>query len=526
LTRATPPSKSPSATSWLRIALAVLVTGGLIALAAGVAYMIITGRSLPFALSDSQSQTTSEVSTNDLTAFPEATASPTDPVPTATAMPFATPTETPTSGPPMQRAIVNTDTVDLYSGPGIGYPVIGQATLGQPFHPVAQDSGGNWLEICCPAQPITATAWISAELVAVIGSIATLPVSTPPPMPPTAEAPVVETVPQSANPAAAQARPAAGIPGPGGFGAPGENNPLTGLPLPPEERNRRPLIVCINNDYAARPQFGTSRAAVIYEYLMEGYGITRFSAIYYGAGSEQIGPVRSARLINLSLGALYDAGLVCSGASDPVRFSLKNDAPFPYMDIDLDDPSNNRYTVSLGQDYRTRLRTSTDGMRRWLADWSQERAPSLRGFTFGDLPVGGAPATAINIPYPTATGSQVAYRYDPGSGRYLRFLGGVPHLDGNSGSQLALETVIVQYVPHEPTDIVEDSLGSTSIGINLFGGGRAMLFRNGVGFEGTWKSESQGDTPHFYDGEGREIPLKPGNSWISVVPLTYAIAYQ
>ena len=76
---------------------------------------------------------------------------------------------------------------------------------------------------------------------------------------------------------------------------------------------------------------------------MEGYGITRFSAIFYGTEAAQIGPVRSARLINYYMGALYDAGLICSGASDRVRYSLKHDAPFPYMDIDLDDPSNARY---------------------------------------------------------------------------------------------------------------------------------------------------------------------------------------
>ncbi|NJN82194.1 MAG: DUF3048 domain-containing protein, partial [Caldilineaceae bacterium] len=47
----------------------------------------------------------------------------------------------------------------------------------------------------------------------------------------------------------------------------------------------------------------------------------------------RVGPVRSARLINYYMGALYDAGLTCSGASDAVRYSLKHEAPFPYMDI-------------------------------------------------------------------------------------------------------------------------------------------------------------------------------------------------
>jgi hypothetical protein len=132
----------------------------------------------------------------------------------------------------------------------------------------------------------------------------------------------------------------------------------------------------------------------------------------------------------------------------------------------------------------------------------------------------------LKAPYPSSTGSQVAYRYDPGSGRYLCFLGGAPHLDGNNGRQLALDTVVVQYIPHETTDIVEDSLGSKSIRLNLFGSGQALVFRNGVGFEGTWRSDSGGDLPHFHDEQGQEIPLKLGRSWNSVVPLTYAIAYQ
>jgi hypothetical protein len=134
------------------------------------------------------------------------------------------------------------------------------------------------------------------------------------------------------------------------------------------------------------------------------------------------------------------------------------------------------------------------------------------------------PATSVAIPYPRATGSQVSYQYDPGSGRYLRYLGGSPHLDGNSGAQVAVENVIIQYVPHETTDIVEDSLGSLSIRLNLFGSGRAIVLRDGVAYEATWRSESRGDLPRFYGADGAEIPLKPGRSWISVAPLDYAVS--
>ncbi|MFQ5614159.1 MAG: DUF3048 domain-containing protein [Anaerolineae bacterium] len=457
--------------------------------------------------------------------------------PTPAAIPTATPTAaaTPLTVAPVQ-AVVNSDNVNLRGGPGTNYARLGQVQTGQAVEVVGRNADSSWWQICCPLED-GRESWISAEFLDVdappeAAQTAVAQVASPSTRTPTPEP---EPAPPSATPSpaggggqasAVTAPPANGLPGPGNFPPPGELNPLTGLRLDPELRNQRPVIVCINNDAAARPQHGTSRADVFYEYLMEGYGITRFSGIFYGETAERIGPVRSARLINFYLGALYNAPLLCSGGSDPVRYILKNEAPFPYLDIDLDDPANRRYSVSIGQDYRTRLQTDSERFRRWLADWGVEEPARMRGFTFGGLPAGGLPATAIDIPYPTVTGSQVAYTYQPSSGRYLRFLGDAPHLDGSTGQQLALDNVIVQVVPHEATDIVEDSLGSTSIRLNLFGQGPALVFRDGLAFEGTWRSDSRGDAPHFFDANGVEILLKPGKSWISVVPASYTIGFE
>jgi hypothetical protein len=170
------------------------------------------------------------------------------------------------------------------------------------------------------------------------------------------------------------------------------------------------------------------------------------------------------------------------------------------------------------------MRTSTGGLRRWLADLGVEKGPSIRSLTFGNAPSGGAPATTVTIPYPRGTGSQVAYAYR--DGRYFRSMGGGAHVDGATGAQLAYENVIVQFVTHEATNIVEDSLGSTSIRLNLFGGNRAIVFRDGQAFVGTWRSESRGDLPRFYDASGAEIPLKPGRTFFSIVPESYTINYQ
>lgn len=444
--------------------------------------------------------------------------------PTVTRTPTPTVTPAPTA-PPRLAAIVNVDLANVRNGPGTAYAIVGQAQNQATVELIGRSAEGDWWQLCCQTAGQD-EQWISAELVELAPeatrSLKQLPIVTPLPLPtPAPRAAAGES--GGSGSGGSGTGTGAGLPASGSFSPPGGVNGLTGLPLPAERAGQRPLIVCVNNDPAARPQLGLGQADIVYEYLMEGYGITRFSAIFYGEEAGQIGPVRSARLINYYMGALYGAGLICSGASDQVRYSLKHEAPFPYMDIDLDDPSNSRYSVSIGSDYRTRLRTSTAGGRRWLADWGVEQAPNLRGFTFGSLSGGGSPAQAVNIPYPY--GSTASYRYDSSSGRYLRSLGGVPHVDGNTGVQLAVENVIVQVVPHEATNIVEDSLGSTSIRLNLFGSGRAYLFRDGQVLIGTWRSESRGDLPRFYSDSGQELTLKPGKSWISIVPPTYAIEY-
>lgn len=444
-------------------------------------------------------------------------------VPTAKPAATATATAPPsTPSPPLAR--VNADLVNIRGGPGTNYAVVGEVRTGEQITVTGRTESGDWWRVCCPSGQ-DAESWVSAQFVDLqlpTGQSATaIPLATIPAPP----APVVQAASGgNAGGGGGGSGAGAGLPGAGGFGAVSGTNPFTGLGG--GRSGQRPLLVCVNNDYAARPQLGLSQADLVYEYLMEGYGITRFSALFYGEESSQIGPVRSARLINYYMGALYDAGLACSGASDQVRYLLKHEAPFPYMDIDLDDPSNNRYSVSIGSDYRTRLHTSTGGLRRWLGDWGVEKAPNVRGFTFGGAPGGGAPATFIAIPYPAGTACQVEYHYDSGSGRYLRFMGGIAHTDGNSGVQLAVENVIVQAVPHEATNIVEDSLGSTSIRLNLFGSGRALIFRDGQAYTGSWRSDSRGDLPHFFDQNGAEVPLKPGKSWISIVPPDYTVSYQ
>lgn len=406
--------------------------------------------------------------------------------------------------------------VNLRKGPGTEYHTVGKAKRGDLLPVTGRNEKGDWWQVEWEG----GKAWITGRYVEVDEAAAKVQIV---PAPPTPQPVVAIAAQRSSAPAQgpALANPPLPPPPPGN---PGSTNPLTGLPGDPARLARRPIAVVVNNSPAARPQYGLSAADVVYEYLMDGWYVTRFTAIFYGNEAEQIGPVRSARLINEQMTPQYQAALVASGASDKVRYILKYTVHFPYLDIDLDDPCNCTYCFSIGTYWETRLRTSTALLHKWLSGIGQERAPNLNAWPRSENLPDGTPASQIHIPYPS--NSVVDWRYDGARGRYLRSVCGTAHVDATTGQQLSAANVILLYAHHELTDMVEDALGTKGLRIELRGSGPVKVLRDGVVIEGAWRAEDPNQPPHFFDASGREIPLKPGNTWVQVVPTNYNVTLR
>src|ERR1051326_1607742 len=99
---------------------------------------------------------------------------------------------------------------------------------------------------------------------------------------------------------------------------------LTGLIAgDPSVLKRCVLAIKVENSTAARPQSGLQAADVVYEEIAEG-GITRFIAMYQSNGSNNVGPVRSARLVDPNILKLYNAVLVYSGAHPVVQAAVQH----------------------------------------------------------------------------------------------------------------------------------------------------------------------------------------------------------
>jgi len=280
------------------------------------------------------------------------------------------------------------------------------------------------------------------------------------------------------------------------------------------------LAVRIGNDPSIRPQEGLGQAEIVYEEIMDGWAFTRFTGLYLANEAGRLRPIRSARLSGLSIVPQYDAAYVHTGASDKIRWFI-SEATF----VDVDEYYHPKpYGVLSGYDWRGRVYTSVEKIREYLREKGLERDRRILGYVFDSQPPeeAGQPALSVHIPYPKACVAE--WRYDQESGRYLRWVQGEPHLEGLTGEQLAADNVIVLYAEHKKTDIVEDSLGNTAIDIVMTGSGRAQICRDGLVIEGRWVQEATSEPIQYYDDSGQAIPLRPGNTWIQLVPQDYEVA--
>jgi hypothetical protein len=302
-------------------------------------------------------------------------------------------------------------------------------------------------------------------------------------------------------------------------------NPFTGLPT---NNTQRPILIKVSNEAAVRPQTGLSLADVVIEGYAEG-NILRLNALYQTNLPEKVGSVRSCRLIDMELPVIFDSGLLCSGTSSGTLQRIVKSAA--YLDDRMMINNNGAFQYANGPLYRTRdarvphnLFGSAPKAMAVLQQRGKNGPTAFNTWRFdGAAPSGGSPLNVVTLPY---SSGRVGWAYNAGTSLWNRSMLGRPHTDRLNGKQLASANVVVVYVHHQLTDIREDSLGSRGIEIQLWGEGAAKFFRDGQVWDGKWSRPGSGIGLNFTDANGQPIPLKPGNTWIELVPIGFNIVVQ
>lgn len=326
--------------------------------------------------------------------------------------------------------------------------------------------------------------------------------------------------------------PPSGQIGPADF--PPEVNPLTGLQVTdPTVLNRRPLAIKVSNyPTCVRPQAGLALADLVFEHYAEG-PTTRFTAIFYSQAAPKVGSIRSARLIDLELAAMYQSLFAFSGASPGVLEKLKAADFKDYIISPEFEPGHRAFfrvpidTLSPAcQVLEHSLFTSTD--RLW-ADADQKninQRPSITGMVFNPQPPpNGQPAGIVSLPY---DGEFVRWNYSETAQAYYRYANGEQHQDTLTDSQISASNVVVVFANHVFTLILENLFGydpktgqggSHSIEIQLWGTGPALIFRDGQIYSVTWIRQDRAGVLGLVDTNGQLFSLRPGNTWFQLVAL-------
>ncbi|QPC82206.1 DUF3048 domain-containing protein [Phototrophicus methaneseepsis] len=331
-------------------------------------------------------------------------------------------------------------------------------------------------------------------------------------------------------------------------------NPLTGLAVEdPSVLQRRPIIVKVSNSPAlVRPQSGIGEADIAFEHYTEA-GVTRFSGVFYSHTPQRVGSIRSARLIDYELVPMYQGLLAFAGASigvdkriygseyvqafmcqvsdDPEQCYANVDAVGPAGYVAPSDFAERAYKgVLYGPPYFYRdqaipiphnLFANLDALWQLAIEDGNDQTPELSGLAFHETPQGTPTGSGIyaQVRYRTTL---VEWHYDPETGRYYRSSDGEPHYDANTEQQISAANVIIVYAGHYLTDIVESQWEDTihwSVQITVWPEGDAVILRDGVRYEGRWLRPTRDDLMTFQTSEGNILYLKPGNTWVQLVPL-------
>jgi Protein of unknown function (DUF3048) N-terminal domain/Protein of unknown function (DUF3048) C-terminal domain len=294
--------------------------------------------------------------------------------------------------------------------------------------------------------------------------------------------------------------------------------PLTGLaPSGGKVPNRPTLAVKVENVPVARPQTGLSFADIIYEEPVEG-GITRFIVVYQCHDASRIEPIRSARLTDPDVLVQFGHALFANSGGVPQVFIKVRRAGL--IDLNYTVPkASGAYHRDPNRPAPHNLYSSTKELYR-AAGVAEE--PPEPVFNYSSDSPNGRRIRSIHLPFSGV--SDVFWRWSSAKQAYLRSHGTVPHTYSD-GTQVAAVNVVVQVSKIVITNIT-DVAGVPSPEVVATGEGKAYILRGGRMIIGTWKRPSLRDLTKYYDAQGNEVSLLPGNTWVELFPNTLTVTYR
>ncbi|MEG0833189.1 MAG: DUF3048 domain-containing protein [Oscillospiraceae bacterium] len=294
-------------------------------------------------------------------------------------------------------------------------------------------------------------------------------------------------------------------------------NPLTGLnTLAADRDKKRPYAVSINNIDKSWPQYGISKADIVYEIETEG-GITRILALFSDVrGIDQLGSVRSLRHQFVQAAYQLDPIIVHIGTSDytedyiqsrgikTMNGFLTND--FLFIDAErMKHYGSEHCKFTSGElldkgDKFFDMRTTSESALKSAFNFAPEGSPvTLSG---GD---------ATRVKYLFSRYYDGDFTYNTTTQKYYKSQHGLPQLDaGNGDVQLSYDNLFVLYAGIH-------GLYGELVDVDFSSGGTGYYFSRGRYEEITWVKDSYSDDFVFTKTDKTTLLVNPGTTHVGII---------
>ncbi|MBN1147585.1 MAG: DUF3048 domain-containing protein [Anaerolineales bacterium] len=308
---------------------------------------------------------------------------------------------------------------------------------------------------------------------------------------------------------------------------PANVDPLTGQIVGDKTvLERRPLAIKIQIfPRGQRPVWGASKADIIYDFYQNS-GMTRWHAIFLGQDAETVGPVRSARLVDIDLIRMYKSIFAFGGAETRTRNKLFS-AEFAYRLVVEGGANKCPPMCRVDPNGYNYLVTNTTELSNYAArEGIDNERQNLEGMSFSELPADGA-ARGEQIFARYSASSYNRWDFNPATGRYLRYQDTVEapspeqevydvFIDRLTQTQIETDNVVFLVMPHQYAFGTHPG-NSEVINMRFEGSGKAYAFREGRVYEVTWNRPDPASVLFLTFPDGRPYPFKPGQTWFQII---------
>lgn len=288
--------------------------------------------------------------------------------------------------------------------------------------------------------------------------------------------------------------------------------PLTGVPANGSKLAGQPaLSVKIDNAQGSFPQAGLADADLITEELVEG-NLTRLFVTYQSHDSALIGPIRSARPVDAELLRMLGGGVFAySGAAVGEIAPAKDHSGATLIAFDTDPLPFSRLA---GREAPHNLFSSTAALYAAGRGAGTAWVPPPPILDHSDAPGAGQPVQHAMVPMsPTVTS---VWSWNDALQAFTRQQNGQPTMSVGTG-QLARTNVIIASVTVGHTGIY-DAHHNEDPRVIVLGQGPAWVLSGGQMRTGTWSHAQLTDPLRLVDASGAPMALRPGTTWIELLP--------